>query len=189
MSSNTKIVVLHSKELIYATALIIISILIIIVALSLFAPGTTQTSNNTNTTEISTENASENTSDEIMTDTASVNTLPATSASAVYMPGLYSSMVQLGNSNIELQIAVDYNHINSITLMNLDEAVSAMYPLVEPTLEELSTAIITNQSLDNIEYTSEQRYTSLLLMQAISTTLDKAKITDLSETKDVSAIY
>ena len=171
MSSNTKIVVLHSKELIYATALIIISILIIIVALSLFAPDTTQTSNNTNTTEISTENASENTSDEIMTDTASVNTLPATSASAVYMPGLYSSMVQLGNSNIELQIAVDYN------------------PLVEPTLEELSTAIITNQSLDNIEYTSEQRYTSLLLMQAISTTLDKAKITDLSETKDVSGIY
>lgn len=187
MSSNTKIVVLHSKELIYATALIIISILIIIVALSLFAPGTTQTSNNTNTTEISTENAS----DEIMTDTdtASVNSLPATSASAVYMPGLYSSMVQLGNSNIELQIAVDSNHINSITLMNLDEAVSAMYPLVEPTLEELSTAIITNQSLDNIEYTSEQRYTSLLLMQAISTTLDKAKITDSSETKDVSGIY
>ena len=38
MSSNTKIVVLRSKELVYALVLIVISVLIIMTAVSLFVP-------------------------------------------------------------------------------------------------------------------------------------------------------
>lgn len=38
MSSNTKIVVLRSKELVYALVLLVVSVLIIMVAVSLFIP-------------------------------------------------------------------------------------------------------------------------------------------------------
>ena len=38
MSSNTKIVVLRSKELVYALVLLVVSVLIIMVAVSLFLP-------------------------------------------------------------------------------------------------------------------------------------------------------
>ena len=38
MSSNTKIVVLRSKEIVYALVLIVISVLIIMTAVSLFVP-------------------------------------------------------------------------------------------------------------------------------------------------------
>ena len=38
MSSNTKIVVLRSKEIVYALVLLVVSVLIIMVAVSLFMP-------------------------------------------------------------------------------------------------------------------------------------------------------
>ncbi len=90
---------------------------------------------------------------------------------------------------MELQITVDADHINSITLSNLDESVSTLYPLMQPTLSELSASILENQSLDGISYTDENRYTSMLLMQAISATLDKALVSENADSPDMSTIY
>jgi uncharacterized protein with FMN-binding domain len=94
------------------------------------------------------------------------------------VPGIYSSVVSLGNVNMELNVAVDYDHINSITLTNLDETIETLYPLMSPTLSELSATIIAEQSTDNITYPDDNRYTSMLLMQAINEAIDKAKIED-----------
>ena len=171
MSSNTKIVVLRSKELVYALVLIVISVLIIMTAVSLFVPQK--------------ETAAER--EEPETQAEPLNSGEASSAQ--YVPGVYSSAIKLGNANVELQITVDENHINSITLLNLDESVSTLYPLMQPTLNELSASILENQSLEGINYTDENRYTSMLLMQAISTTLDKALASENADSPDMSTIY
>ena len=162
MSSHTKIVVLRSKELVYALVLIVISVLIIMTAVSLFVP---------------------------QKETAAEPQSAGEASSPQYVPGIYSSAIKLGSANVELQITVDADHINSITLSNLDESVSTLYPLMQPTLSELSASILENQSLDGISYTDENRYTSMLLMPAISATLDKALVSENADSPDMSTIY
>ena len=56
-----------------------------------------------------------------------------------------------------------------------EESVSVMYPLMEPALEELSAQIIETQSLDNISYAEDRQYTSMLLLDAIASSLEQAK--------------
>lgn len=179
MSSNTKIVVLRSKELVYAIVLIVISVLIIMTVVSLFVPQKESTS---------APAASEVESEE--SETQSIEPQSSNNVSSdLYIPGIYSSAIKLGSANVELQITVDADHINSITLSNLDESVSTLYPLMQPTLNELSVSILQNQSLDGISYTDENRYTSMLLMQAISSTLDKALVSENADSPDMGAIY
>lgn len=169
MSSNTKIVVLRSKELVYALVLLIVSVLIIVVAVSLFLP------NNSNSPSAP---APQPTTGGAASTDGMENASSGIPAGDLYIPGIYSSLLQLGNSTVELQITVDQNHINSINFANLDEAVTTMYPLMAPTLSDISAQIIAEQSLENISYADENRYTSLLLMQAISDSLDKAKVSE-----------
>jgi uncharacterized protein with FMN-binding domain len=168
MSSNTKIVVLRSKELIYALIFLVLSVLIIIAALSVFTSKDDTSDNTTNDNTVSMDNLIDNLAEAVETS----------GTSAIYVPGIYSSVVSLGDINMELNIAVDYDHINSITMSNLDEAVETLYPLMSPTLSELSETILADQSTENVTYPDENRYTSMLLMQAINEALDKARIKD-----------
>lgn len=180
MSSNTKIVVLRSKELVYALVLLVVSVLIIMVAVSLFLPS----ESNDSIESAPTQNTEENSSEESSAPAAStVGTLDT------YVPGIYTSTLMLGSANVELQIAVDKDHINSITLSNIDESVATLYPLVSPTLSELSNAILAEQSIDNISFTDENRYTSMLLMQTITATLDKARVSENADHPENSSIY
>lgn len=169
MSANTKILVLRSKEVVYTFVLLIVSILILLVAVSIFVPNTSKNADtpaapaNENNTEP--ENIAP-------TGSGTLNT------GDLYVPGVYSGMLQLGSSNVELQVTVDKDHINAISFVNVDEAVATMYPLMEPTLSDLAEEIIAKQSLEDISYTEENRYTSLLLLQAIEASLDKARVSE-----------
>lgn len=91
--------------------------------------------------------------------------------------------------NVELQVAVDRDHINSITLTNLDESVTTLYPLMRPTLSELSAVILSEQSIENVSYSDENRYTSMLLLQAISEALDKAYASENADRPENGIIY
>ena len=71
-------------------------------------------------------------------------------------------------------MVVDANRINSISLINLDESVTTMYPLVEPALAELTEQILKKQSTEGISYSVGNQYTSLMLLDAINTALEKA---------------
>lgn len=95
---------------------------------------------------------------------------------ALYVPGVYSTTLQLGNAAAQLQVTVDADHINGIELINLDEAVTTMYPLMEPCLDELTAKVLDQQGLDNVSYSSESKYTSIMLLNAISQSLDKAAV-------------
>ncbi len=237
MSSNTKIVVLRSKELVYALVLLVVSVLIIMVAVSLFLPakdsaspapaqnaeetpdqmpsqtpsqtvpettpsGKPQsgTSNSTQTgnvggTETDTQNKTPGETPNSSTGGTGTGTQNSTSSAGtssaqnLYVPGIYSSTLLLGNANVELQVAVDKNHINSITLTNLDESITTLYPLMSPTLSELASVILSEQSIDNISYGTENRYTSMLLMQAITEALDKAAASENADRPESGVIY
>ena len=72
------------------------------------------------------------------------------SVPTMYVPGVYTSSVMMDGNSIDVQVTVDENHINSISLVNLDETMETMYPLVRPTLDELSEQILKKQSLNDI---------------------------------------
>ena len=95
---------------------------------------------------------------------------------ASYIPGVYTASLNLGSQDVNVQVAVDSNAITSISLVPLNEAVTTMYPLMEPALEELSDQIISTQSLENLTYSSQSHYTSPALLGAIERALEKAKI-------------
>ena len=94
----------------------------------------------------------------------------------LYVPGVYSTTLQLGNAAAQLQVTVDADHINGIELINLDEAITTMYPLMEPCLDELTAKVLDQQGLDNVSYSSESKYTSIMLLNAISQSLDQAAV-------------
>ncbi len=192
MSSNTKIVVLRSKELVYALVLLVVSVLIIMVAVSLFIPSedSPEEKSSETTPEVSSEVSSE-VSQGVSSETpVDVNAgAGAIYTTDTYVPGIYSSTLQLGSSTVELQITVDKNHINSINMTNIDESITTLYPLMRPTLSELSAVILAEQSIDNISYNDENRYTSMLLMQAITQTLDKAAVSENEDKPESGTIY
>ena len=80
----------------------------------------------------------------------------------------------LNNSSLEIEVCVDSHRINSISVKNMDEAITTMYPLMKNSINDLSNQIINSQSLENITYTDDCKYTYMILLDAISTTLDKA---------------
>ncbi len=91
MSSNTKIVVLRSKELVYALVLLVVSVLIIMVAVSLFIPSKDSTDEKSAqpSPEVSSEVSSE-ASQGVSSDTpVDVNA----GAGAIYTTDTYVSML------------------------------------------------------------------------------------------------
>lgn len=91
-----------------------------------------------------------------------------------YVAGVYSSSLVINNNTIDVEVVVDEDHINSIRLVNLSEAVTTMYPLMQPALDDLTEQIITNQSLEGVTYSEDNKYTSMVLLDAITTALEKA---------------
>lgn len=144
MSSKTKIVVLHLKELIYTAVFLVLALLLGILLFLMFRSGAT--------------------------DPAS-----ADAVSGTYHPGVYRSTISLGENTFDVEVTVDADQIRSIGLTNLSESTAAAFPLMEPSLDALADQICSSQSLDNIQYSDENRYTSMLLLDAISNALEKAE--------------
>ncbi len=122
-----------------------------------------------NSTNISGSSETQNTSD----NSNSKNT--ASDSETTYNPGVYTSSLMLNNSSLEIEVCVDSHRINSISVKNMDEAITTMYPLMKNSVNDLSNQIINSQSLENITYTDDCKYTYMILLDAISTTLDKAR--------------
>ncbi len=148
MSSKTKIVVLHMKEVIYTAIFLVLAILMIALLVIMFGPGSEK-------------------------ETAATATAQ-TSEPDRYVAGVYTTAIELGENSFDVQVTVDTNHINSIELVNLSETTTAMYPLMEPTLESLASQIYASQSTENITYEDDNKYTSMLLLEAIKSALAKA---------------
>ena len=97
------------------------------------------------------------------------------SSSGQYEAGVYTSCVTLNGNPMEVTVTLDSNHINSITVDNISDAITTMYPLVEPAFEDISKQIVDTQSVDNIKFSEESQYTYSLLYNAIVDTINKGK--------------
>ena len=146
MSSNTKIVVLHLKELIYTGIFALLGILFIILLIIMFVP----------------KDKKENSAVE--------------TPSASYVPGIYTTSLILNDNAVDVEVTVDETNINDIRIVNLDEAVTTMFPLLEPSFDDLASQIIKSQSLEGITYSDDNKYTSMVLLNAIKTSLEKAAL-------------
>ncbi|MFQ9510001.1 MAG: hypothetical protein ACLRZ7_03565 [Lachnospiraceae bacterium] len=94
-----------------------------------------------------------------------------------YIPGIYTASITLNNQAIDVEVAVDSDHINSVRFVNLSESVATMYPFMQTALDSIGKQVCETQSLDSITYSDDIKYTANVLLKAIGTALDKAKIT------------
>ena len=151
MSAKTKIVVLHMKELIYTAVFVVLGILFVILLIMMFLPRGEKVS-------APEENAA------------------PTSSAALYIPGIYTTELVLGNQTIDIEVIVDNDTIPSIRMVNLSDAVTTMYPLLEPSFDSICSQIYELQTPEGVTYSSDSKYTSLVLLEAIQTSLDKAVV-------------
>ena len=93
-----------------------------------------------------------------------------------YTPGTYTSELKLNNANLEVEVSVDESHINSIRFSNLDETVTAMYPLIQPAIEEIADQVYHSQSLENIDISDKTPYTSRMIYEAVREAVEKAAV-------------
>ena len=148
MSSKTRIFVLHRKELLYTGIFAGLGILLLIMLALMFLPF-----GKNSDTPASAGVLLENT----------------------YIPGVYTTSLVLNDQTVEVEVIVDKDSIRSISLIDPQETLTEMYPLLLPTFEGLREQILQNQSLDDISYETTSRYTALVLLEAIRNSLDKAK--------------
>lgn len=93
---------------------------------------------------------------------------------SLYKAGVWTSSIALGDSIINLEVVLDENHINSVRIVNIDETITTMYPLVEPSLKEIEAQLINDVPIDQIKLQDDSRYTQTHLINAIKVVLDKA---------------
>ncbi|MCI8286543.1 MAG: hypothetical protein HFH89_02555 [Lachnospiraceae bacterium] len=156
MSAKTKIVVLHMKELIYTGIFAVLGILFVVLLIMMFLPGKDKEGTPNQVSDIA--------------ETASL-----------YIPGIYTTELVLGTQSIDVEVIVDKDSITSIRMVNLNDAVTTMYPLLQPTFDSICEQVYNQQSLEHITYTSDSKYTSLVLLQAIQNSLDKASVSSTQE--------
>lgn len=143
--SKTKIVVLQLKEIVYTAIFVALGILLILLLIFMFV------------------------------DKKEDSVADATQEKSIqYTAGVYNTAIQLGDNVLNLEVVIDENHINSVRLLNIDEAVSTMYPLIEPSLSKIEEQLVSGVSLDALKYSEDSKYTQMLLADAIQATLDKA---------------
>ena len=144
MSSKTRIIVLHMKEIIY-TAVFLALAVVLAVILFFMCPGKTAS-----------HTAGEK---------------------PRYKPGVYTSSSTLNDNTFDVEVTVNADKIKAIRLVNLSETTKASYPLMEPVLNSLASQIYSSQSLEDIQYAGDRKYTSQVLLSAITDAVKKAENT------------
>ncbi|MGB8454914.1 MAG: hypothetical protein WCD89_21620 [Anaerocolumna sp.] len=107
-----------------------------------------------------------------------------TMTGAQYTPGVWNSTLVLNDTALNLEVVLDKDHINSIRIVNIDEAITTLYPLVEPSLNEIAEQLMNGVDIDSIEVSEDSKYTQTLLLDAIKATLAKATPVEEDNTKD-----
>lgn len=92
-----------------------------------------------------------------------------------YIEGVYSSLLQLGENELELQVTVKDGKAQSASLKHLSKTVKTMYPLIEPSLSEINKQLPKVDSVDELKFGNQNQYTNTILKQAIKNALKKAQ--------------
>lgn len=138
--SNTKIVVLQAKKMIYGGIFALIAIIILVVLLVLYWPGRDE--NQALSLNYGTEK--------------------------VYEAGVYTKELQLGDTLVNLQLTLDEERVKSLEIVNLEESVETMYPLMKPTVEKISQQLTAGKGMDEIVLSEDAQYTEKILVESVS---------------------
>ena len=200
MSANTKIVVLRRKELLYTGIFAALGVLFVILLLMLLLPekaadtsGAPDSPDSTAET-VMPDNVADLGRSSQFSDAEDVSTGASADTGAVadaepvldsasgpagtdntYIPGIYTTELILGSETVNVEVIVNDHAITSLSLADPDETLTTMYPLLEPTMDSLNKQICETQDLSQVTYSAETRYTSLVLLEAVRASLEKAK--------------
>jgi len=153
--SKPKFVVFKLKELLLTASLVLLGIVVLLLVIALVSIDKETTPN-------------------LLAPSAGPN---STETSApLYYPGVYTATMKMNDTTIHLELVCDENHINSVRLINLDEAVETMYPLLTPALEDLEVQLSLDVPVEELKFTEGSTYTQTLLVEAIAQTLEKAEV-------------
>lgn len=103
------------------------------------------------------------------------DTVQTAADTASYIPGVYTVSLNLSNQEVDVQVTVDSDRIKAVTLVPLNDSITTMYPLLQPAIQDLSAQIVRSQSTENLTYSSDSKYTSTTLINAVEKALKKAK--------------
>ena len=169
MSANTKIVVLRRKELLYTGIFAALGVLFIILLLMLLLPGKDTDAS------YGTPDSTDGTAAEMPDNVADVSTGAVADTGNTYIPGIYTTELILGSETVNVEVIVNDHAITSVSLADASEALTTMYPLLETTMESLNDQLCEMQDPEQVTYSAETRYTSLVLLEAVKASLEKAK--------------
>lgn len=155
--SKPKFVVLKLKELLFTCALVVFGVAILLLVIALVSVN-----------RESSPNLSGPSADQRSTETSA----------PLYYPGVYTTTMKMNDTTIHLELVCDENHINSVRLINLDEAVETMYPLLTPALEDLELQLSQDVPVEELVFTEGSTYTQTLLIKAIAQALTKAEVAE-----------
>ena len=169
MSANTKIVVLRRKELLYTGIFAALGVLFIILLLMLLLPGKAADTSGA-------PDSPDSTAETVMPDNvADVSTGAVADTGNTYIPGIYTTELILGSETVNVEVIVNDHAITSVSLADASETLTTMYPLLESTMESLNDQLCEMQDPEQVTYSAETRYTSLVLLEAVKASLEKAK--------------
>ena len=169
MSANTKIVVLRRKELLYTGIFAALGVLFIILLLMLLLPGKDTDAS------YGTPDSPDDTAAEMPDNVADVFTGAVADTGNTYIPGIYTTELILGSETVNVEVIVSDHAITSVSLADPSETLTTMYPLLESTMESLNDQLCEMQDPSQVTYSAETRYTSLVLLEAVKASLEKAK--------------
>lgn len=169
MSANTKIVVLRRKELLYTGIFAALGVLFVILLLMLLLPGKDTDAS------YGTSDSPDDTAAEMPDNVADVSTGAVADTGNTYIPGIYTTELILGNETVNVEVIVSDHAITSVSLADPSETLTTMYPLLESTMESLNDQLCEMQDPEQVTYSAETRYTSLVLLEAVKASLEKAK--------------
>ena len=145
--SRTRIVILQMREIIYTAIFAGLGILLLIILFFMFWPDGKDESKE----QVDNEKT------------------------AVYEAGVYNKEMTVGDSVINLQVVLDEEQVKSVEMTNLDDTVSAMYPLMKPSVESISNQLASGVSLDEVVLSDEGQYTEKMILNEVDNILDEHK--------------
>lgn len=91
-----------------------------------------------------------------------------------YTAGVYSSTIILNGNPVDIQITMDTNKIHDINLKNTAESITTMYPIFNSCFDDIKNQVLKNNSIENIQYSDKNRYTNLVIENAIKNAVQKS---------------
>ena len=80
--------------------------------------------------------------------------------------------MSLGGDDSVVSVTVTDEGVSHVDIQNTNETVTAMYPLLDSALDDINSQLESNIPLDDINYSSEKQYTSVLIIEAVKQALN-----------------